>query len=51
MRKTLIDEIKERVAKARDGDSNCIVRDIEARRLLTKPLMSLNKVIKTLKAA
>lgn len=51
MRKTLIDEIKERVAKAGDGDSKRIVRDMEARRLSTKPPMSLDKVIKTLKAA
>ena len=51
MRKTLIDEIKERTFRARDSDSSCVIRDLEEKRLSTKPLMSIDKVIKTLKAA
>jgi hypothetical protein len=51
MRKTLIDEIKERTLRAGDGDSARVVRDMEEKRVLTKPPLSIDKVIKTLKAA
>ena len=50
MRKTLIDEIKERTLRAGDGDSARVVRDMEEKRLSTKPPLSIDKVIKTLKA-
>ena len=51
MRKTLIDEIKERTLRAGDGDFARVVRDMEEKRLLTKPPLSIDKLIKTLKAA
>jgi hypothetical protein len=51
MRKTLIDEIKERVRMAGDSDSGRVVREMEEKRTSTKPSLSLDKVIKALKAA
>ena len=51
MRKTLIDEIKSRVSKAGDGDFSRVVRDMEEKRLSAKPPMSIDKIIKTLRAA
>jgi hypothetical protein len=47
----LIDKIKERTLKARDRDSTYVVKDLAEKRVLTKPLSFINKVIKTLKAA
>ena len=51
MRKTLIDEIKFRVLKAGDGDSGHVVRNMEEKRLATKPPLSIDKVIQNLMAA
>lgn len=50
MRKTLIDEIKERTLRAGDGDSGRVVRDMETKRLAIHPPPSLDKVIKALRA-
>jgi hypothetical protein len=51
MRKTLIDEIKERTLRAGDGDPGRVVRAIEESRLPVHPPPSIDKVIKTLRAA
>jgi hypothetical protein len=51
MRKTLIDEIKERTLRAGDRDLGHVVRAMEERRLAVHPPLSIDKVIKTLRAA
>lgn len=51
MRKTLIDEIKARTLRAGDNDFARIVKNMEEKRTSTRPPMSIDKVIKTLKAA